>query len=260
MLEDMTVHAARDLASGAAARLTSRGSIPRLQGLAAGFGLTCGVFPADALPRGVCARPGEDQPVTFAAGGKDAVERMRDAVARGDRTDVLSALNLPICCARCANLPHPGGAAIAAISTMAAGDGTELVLPASLSAHPLLAPMGLWVLPILPCAPDCAGAADSAERWLRRACDHGYDEEVEWLRACLSWAMVWSELHGVIERRSWRRSIGNEWPSPRPMGTIRECSWGSPPPPVCGSVAARREGSRVLAMAPWRSGQPPCVA
>jgi uncharacterized protein len=199
MLEDMTVHAARDLASGAAARLMPRDSIPRLQGLAAGFGLTCEVFPADALPRGVCARPGEDQPVTFAAGGKDAVERMRDAVARGDRADLLSALNLPICCARCANLPHPGRAAIAAISTMAAGDGTELVLPASLSAHPLLAPMGLWVLPILPCAPDCARAADSAERWLRRARDHGYDEEVEWLRTCLSWAMVWSELHGVIE-------------------------------------------------------------
>ena len=72
-------------------------------------------------------------------------------------------------------------------------------MPKSAAAHPLLAPLGISALPVAPCRLDCPSAVDAADHWLELAAAQGYAAEAGWLRECFSWAISWSELHGVTE-------------------------------------------------------------
>ena len=72
-------------------------------------------------------------------------------------------------------------------------------MPESVAAHPLLAPLGISALPVAPCRLDCPLALEAAEQWLEVAAGQGYAAEAGWLRECFSWAISWSELHGVTE-------------------------------------------------------------
>jgi hypothetical protein len=74
-----------------------------------------------------------------------------------------------------------------------------VILSEGVPSHPLLAPLGLSVLPIEPCRFDCPEALEWVERWLSLAGSRGGAEEVEWLREFWSWSVEWSELHGVTE-------------------------------------------------------------
>jgi thioesterase domain-containing protein len=150
----------------------------------------------------VRSRPGADVCVVLLAGAAEAVERARMAFELGEHAAFVAALDLPPCCAGHAARRDPPRAATAA-----------LVLPESLRTHALLAPLGLSVLPVLPCAPDCPSAAEAAERRLAQAAAQGYVEEVGWLRECLSWAMVRSDLHGVAEIKTPVLKMAMEGPS-----------------------------------------------
>jgi hypothetical protein len=207
----MTVHAAQELTDGrCAARLVPEDSVPRLQGLAIGRGLCVCLLPETALPGGVRSRPGADVCVVLLAGAADAIERARTAFELGEHAAFIAALDLPPCCARHAARHDPPRPAAAA-----------LVLPESLPTHPLLAPLGLSVLPIRPCAPDCPSVAEAAERRLAQAAAQGYVEEVGWLRECLSWGMVRSDLHGVTEIKTPVFKLSMEGASEGGPGEIR---------------------------------------
>jgi uncharacterized protein len=151
-------------------------------------------------------RPAEPKPrLSWVSDAARDIWQPRIARIRSMLEDITAheVLELPACCAACATAPGAVAPSVSAtarlISAMAPGDGTELIVPESSLAHPLLSPLGLSLLPVLPCRPDCAQAAQYAERRLERAAAHGYGAEAEWLRTCLSWAMVWSDLHGVVE-------------------------------------------------------------
>ena len=179
-IEEMTVQAARAGGERCAVRLVPESRFNSLLKLAAEYGLGAATLPAEALPAGIRTRPGEDATVLFLAGATNAVASAQAAWERRDLAAFHALLDLPACC-----LNH----------------GADMPVGDSLSApvHPLLAPLGISALPIMPCRFDCPSAAEAAEQWLDIAASHGYSAEAAWLRECFSWAVSWSELHGVTE-------------------------------------------------------------
>ena len=190
MIEDMTVHAASVIRGGCAVRLVPAKSFPRLQELAAEHGLSTAVLPAEALPRSICTRPTEEPNGVFLAGAAAVVAKAEAAWASGDRQAFRALVALPACCLR-----HAWEVAEGSVAT----DDTAADLPASIPTHALLAPLGISALPIEPCRFDCPSAIAAATQWLELAAVRGYASEFGWLRECFSWAISWSELHGVTE-------------------------------------------------------------
>jgi uncharacterized protein len=186
-IEEMTVHAARNSGERCAVRLTPTASFDRLLALAAQHGLSTAILPADALPGGICTKPSEGAQGVFLAGQPAAVANAQAAWSRRDLPAFHALIDLPACCLSRQYVD------------MFPSNGEAVFLPESILAHPLLAPIGISVLPVEPCRLDCPSASDAARRWLELADAQGYATESRWLRECLSWAVSWSELHGVTE-------------------------------------------------------------
>jgi uncharacterized protein len=186
-LEDLTVHAARGYGQRCEVRLAPGGSFQRLLGLAAEAGVAAAVLPVEALPGGICTRPNEGISGVFLAGAPEVVAAAEAAWAKRDLAMFRTLLNLPNCCSNCSwnGWLHKYQG--------------NVYLPEGIAVHPLLAPLGISVLPIAPCRLDCPSALEASKRWLDLAAAHGYETEAGWLRECLSWAVSWSELHGVTE-------------------------------------------------------------
>ncbi len=189
ILEEMTVRAASVLDQRCAVRLVPESGFPRLRELATAHGLSAALLPAEALPRGICTRPQEASGV-FLAGAEEPVARAKAAWVSGDLQVFRALIALPACCL-CRAWQGAAGSG-------ETSDGA-VDLPASLPAHTLLAPLGISVLPMEPCRFDCPSALEAAEQWLELATACGYVSESGWLRECFSWAISWSELHGVTE-------------------------------------------------------------
>ena len=190
MLEDMTVHAASVLGEQCAVRLVPVASFARLQQLAAEQGLAATILPPEALPRGICTRPAEEASGVFMSGAAVAVAHAEAAWTSGDLQAFQALLALPACCLR-----HAWEGAKASVAM----DDAAVDLTAKIPTHSLLAPLGISALPIEPCRFDCPSAIEAAEQWLELAAMRGYASESGWLRECFSWAVSWSELHGVTE-------------------------------------------------------------
>jgi uncharacterized protein len=186
-IEEMTVHAARNSGERCAVRLTPAASFDRLLALAAKHNLSAAILPAEALPGGICTRPSEGAQGVFMAGRPAAVANAQEAWSRNDMPTFQALIDLPACC-----LGH-------SYADLFPPNRETVFLPESILAHPLLAPLGISVLPVEPCRLDCPSALDAARKWLELADSHGYAAEAGWLRECLSWAVSWSELHGVTE-------------------------------------------------------------
>jgi hypothetical protein len=198
MLEDMTVHVARPDSLRCNARVVSRSASVRLHRLAAGRGVSLAVLPRSVLSDGVHMLTDAEDPVTVVVGSPDAVGRCEDAVGT-NRSAVYDSLDVPACCRAHAALRRAGaGVAEAVWDAMPNGDD-RVELSESALPHPLLAPLGLHVLPLPPCSLDCPAAAAACASWFELATRLGYGTEVGWLRACLGWAITWSVLHGVTE-------------------------------------------------------------
>ena len=183
----MTVQAAVHGGGRCAVRLMPAASVDRLMAMAAEHGLTAAALPAEALPGAISSRPAAQEQQILLVGSQCAVASAQDAWSRRDIPAFHSLLNLPACCA--------GGGR----GEMPASDPETVLLPPSVFAHALLAPLGISVLPVAPCRVDCPAALDAARQWLELADAHGYAAEAGWMRECLSWAVSWSELHGVAE-------------------------------------------------------------
>jgi radical SAM protein with 4Fe4S-binding SPASM domain len=190
-LEDMSVHAAGATPERCTVRLVPESSVPRLMELAQQYGLSAATLPQEALPSAIATRPEADSLTTFLSGSPRAVATVQTAWSEGNLPALMAAIDLPACCAnrindlRAHTLFHQYRGAI--------------YLPESVTSHPLLAPLGISILPVAPCSLECAAAQAASDRWLAIAAVHGYADEIAWLRECLSWAVVWSELHGVTE-------------------------------------------------------------
>lgn len=190
-LEEVTLQAALASYERCAVRLVPEASVPRLLALAAEQGLGAAMLPAEALPRGVCTNPAQGAAAVFLAGTPATVGDAQAAWERRDLRGFHALLDLPTCCAN-----HRPGAADGVL--FAAHEGS-VDLPESILTHALLAPLGISALPIEPCRLDCPSALEAAGQWLELAASHGYATEAGWLRECFSWAICWSELHGVTE-------------------------------------------------------------
>jgi uncharacterized protein len=190
-IEELTVHAARVSCDRCAVRLVPALSFDRLLGLSAELGVAAAILPAEALPRGICTRPAEEVTGVFLAGVPAAVANAQAAWVRRDLPAFQALINLPSCCVN-------QGSDAGGWDLFPAHQGT-VDLPESIRMHPLLAPMGVSALPVAPCRLDCPSALETAEQWLVLAVAEGFAAEAGWLRECFSWAISWSELHGVIE-------------------------------------------------------------
>jgi hypothetical protein len=190
-MEDLTVHAGHISGDRCAARLIPESSFDRLLELAAQRGLGVAILPAEALPGCISTRPSEAQAQLLLAGAQAAVANAQAAWAARDLSSFSALLNVPACCLR-----HGCEAADGDLFPACSGTVT---LPENIRIHPLLAPLGISVLPVAPCRFDCSSAIESTERWLQLARAEGYATEAGWLLECFSWAMTWSELHGVTE-------------------------------------------------------------
>src|SRR6202167_5304044 len=190
-IEELTVHAARVSGERCAVRLVPESSFQRLRGLAAEHGLGAAILPAEALPGGICTRPAEGVAGVFLAGAPGGRGLAQAAWASGDLPAFQALIDLPACCLR-----HGWGAAGGDLLHAHQGTG---YLPETIAAHAVLAPFGISASPVAPCRLDCPSALEAARKWLELAAAEGYAAEAGWLRECFSWAISWSELHGVTE-------------------------------------------------------------
>jgi uncharacterized protein len=189
-IEEMTVHAGRVSGERCAVRLVPISKSEHLLALAAEQGLSAAILPPESVPQGICTRPGEEPNCVFLAGASFAVASAQSAWANRDLRKFRALLDAPACCI--GYLPD-----IAANVSLA--NARVIDLPEQILAHPLLAPLGISTLPIEPCRLDCPLALETAGEWLTLATSSGYATEADWLRECFSWAISWSELHGVTE-------------------------------------------------------------
>jgi radical SAM protein with 4Fe4S-binding SPASM domain len=187
-IEEITVHTAHANDERCAVRLVPASSFHRLLKLAEEQGMAAAILPAEALPRGICTRPAEAMTGVFLAGAPGAVANAQVAWANRDLPAFHALLNLPVCCARHSpDWNSSPGLPDAAYSAE------------GIPVHPLLSPLGISALAVEPCRLDCPSALEAAAQWLDLAAAHGYAVEAGWLRECFSWAISWSELHGVTE-------------------------------------------------------------
>jgi radical SAM protein with 4Fe4S-binding SPASM domain len=202
MLEDMTVYSALANNQRCSVRRVPAASLHRLIGMAAKQGLGAAIFPVEALSGGICTKPCEGREGVFLAGTPARVAEAQKAYADKNESKFKALINLPTCC--CHQNPtrsvSKNGKIIIAVQEQTAVHLPKTVyLPKTMTVHPLLAPLGISVLPVFPCRLQCQSALDSAERWLELAVTCGYANEVSWLRDCFSWAIDWSEQHGITE-------------------------------------------------------------
>ncbi len=78
--------------------------------------------------------------------------------------------------------------------------GTPSAVAKAQKSHKLLdLPEGYLEAQHAPLAPLGISALQTSEQWLKIAENHGYTQEVSWLRECASWSTSWSILHGILE-------------------------------------------------------------
>jgi uncharacterized protein len=205
MLEDLTAYAARADGRRCAVRRIPNDRVARHLSLAAQLGVAAVVLPGDALPDAFCTRPGHASSISL-AGDPSAIAAAEAAWASGDHATFSAWLDLPSCClaSRTTDQPHDSveqrlWASVPEHMITQGPGGSTAQLSETISTHPLLAHLGLSVLPVLPCSLDCRQALDAAERLLCIAAANGFATEVGWLRECLAWATSWSEHHGITE-------------------------------------------------------------
>ena len=71
-------------------------------------------------------------------------------------------------------------------------DGRGIVVDGPWGSNTLIAAIGLFPGPVLPCRFDCRQAEARAEALRVTAAENGRSEELDWLRHALSWPMSWT--------------------------------------------------------------------
>jgi len=187
MIEDMAVHEAAAGDGRCVARVIPERRFRDMLDLAARHGQGAIILPVSALANAAAPAPDGSGSGLLLVGSSRMVARARRAFKAGDARGLLATTNLPPCCAT------------------AQGEGETTPgcdsdhIGADILFHGLLSPLGISILPVHACSPGCPAAAAASRRWLAIAEAAGFEEDVGWLKTCLSWAVEWSERNGVLE-------------------------------------------------------------
>jgi hypothetical protein len=87
-------------------------------------------------------------------------------------------------------------------SNPAADDRSYIAIRAQPETNLLWAPLGITLLPHIPCHFGCAASQRVARELVDLARAIGYDAEIDWLQQILSWPVQWSALHGIAETKT----------------------------------------------------------
>jgi uncharacterized protein len=198
MLEDMTVYTAVPGTNKCTVRRVPAASFERLFNLSNKIGIGATTLPDDALPGAICTEPGVPSGI-FMAGDPSAIASAEAAWATGDLASLYALLDIPDSCLHHASKPDvPATIETAARTLLPDGDG-HIYLPDSITTHPLLAHLGISILPVTPGSLHCPEDIKASEQFLQLATIKGYIPEVAAFWECMSWAISWSEYHGITE-------------------------------------------------------------
>jgi hypothetical protein len=87
-----------------------------------------------------------------------------------------------------------------AVATAAPPEGTRTIeVTGPPESNILWRWLGVRAVPHLPCRFDCQNSVELARKYLEVGTKAGFQAELDWLLAILSWPVEWSALHGIAE-------------------------------------------------------------
>jgi hypothetical protein len=155
--------------------------------------LVCGPTPADTA--------------TVVVGRPADIETMAAVWGRGACAEVATLLGYPSCC---------GGFLVGLVdehrldatwsvahnSDHSTHDRSDIAIRAQPETNVLWAPVGIRLLPHIPCQFGCARSRHVGDELMDLARMMGYDAEIGWIQQILSWPLRWSALHGIAETKT----------------------------------------------------------
>ena len=187
MMQDMAVHQAVADEGRCVVRVIPERRFREMLALAALHRVGAIILPVSALPNVVTPTPDGASSGLLLVGSSRLVASARKAFNTGDTDGLLALTNVPQCCTK----------AVRGHEFISGGCSQDI--QADIPFHSLLSPLGLSILPVHSCSPNCEAAMKASSDWLAVAEASGFEEEVGWLKTCLSWAAEWSECNGVLE-------------------------------------------------------------
>ncbi len=197
MLEDMTIHSALAWPDKCSVRRVPVTSLPRLIELARIKGIATLTLPESALPGLVATDPGSESAI-FLAGRPPCLAEVEMACKNEEFPQLLRLLHLPSASMDDLLEANPDRAVVAHYAALSS-PGTTIRLPKDTAFHPLLANLGLTLLPIIPSRFDDPVAEQTCTNFLQLATREGYLAAVASFWECMSWSVSWSSYHGITE-------------------------------------------------------------
>lgn len=144
---------------------------------------------------------------TAVVGRSESIESMGALWDRGACTEVAELLGYPLCCRRfIVELVHQRRLdatwSVAQNSDQHAIDQSYITIHAAPETNLLWAPLGIMLLPHIPCKFDCAASRQVGQEITNLARAMGYEHEIDWMQEILSWPVQWSALHGIAETKT----------------------------------------------------------
>lgn len=148
--------------------------------------------------------------VRVAIGSPTSLEAYQGALQDDDATRLAGLLGTPACCLRFAGEVYTSmGLSDLTVPLFLRGgalDGQQRCMVSrscyEVELNPLWRCVGLYTTPMYPCRLTCKRAKNRAVRFLQLGRELGYEREMEWLVAILSWPLLWTALHGIAEMKS----------------------------------------------------------
>src|SRR5271165_118841 len=135
------------------------------------------------------------------------MESMGAAWDRGACAEVAALLGYPSCCGRFVvgivdERRLDATWSVAQNSDQNAIDPSYISIGAEPETNPLWAPLGITLLPHIPCNFGCAASRQVGRMRVDLARAMGYESEIGWMQEVLSWPVQWSALHGIAETKT----------------------------------------------------------
>ncbi|HLI47867.1 MAG TPA: hypothetical protein VKV18_04150 [Chthonomonas sp.] len=148
--------------------------------------------------------------VRVVIGSPTSLEAYQSALQSDDATRLAGLLGTPACCLRFAGEVYTSmGLSDLTVPLFLRGGALDeqqrCTVPQScyeVELNPLWRCVGLYTTPMYPCRLKCKRAKHRAVRFLQLGRELGYEREMEWLVAILSWPLLWTALHGIAEMKS----------------------------------------------------------
>jgi hypothetical protein len=152
----------------------------------------------DVLPHAT----GKPSLFTVCVGYQADVQAYGRARAARDSNTMGALLGYPLCCRQRFVDVSRRGPLLDYTWTFVENGPTTLDAASYPAVNPLWRPLGVMLVPHLPCALDCAETERNGLDFLSCARQAGFHEEADWLADILSWPAEWSGLHGIAELKT----------------------------------------------------------